>query len=211
MLQPSVPLIQVGLKAFDGNGNLTSEYPMQKANSWIRNGYNLAVACAIDGKQAVTAFSDGYINRKTTEGTIRTHNDYSAETSMVFTDYAAGAGDDTYGIQIGTGTNAVTIDDFKLQTKISTGSTTGKMDYQAMQLSDAWVGGIITVTQKRYFNNNSGATITVNEVGFVGTEAGTIYGAGKHMTIRDIISPGISIVDTGQLLVTYTFTLDCSP
>jgi len=196
-----LPKLRIGFKVFDKNHNVIEERPLQDAHSWVRNAYNTAVGFSTDPVTAGGTFGDGYVNYKTRAGNITT---FITGTPDMSNGYNAGSGVTTYGILVGTGTDAVTHDDFALQTLITNGSSSGKMDYQAMETqSQTWVGGVITVIQGRYINNNSGDSITINEVGLV--SANTVLMA------RDIVSPGVTINDTGQLLVTYTFTQDCSP
>jgi hypothetical protein len=80
----------------------------------------------------------------------------------------AAAGTDTTGIVVGTGTNAVTISDYQLQTKILTGATAGKLNYALMLFPDADVtvdGSTVRYDFNRTFTNSSGGDITIQEVG----------------------------------------------
>jgi hypothetical protein len=80
----------------------------------------------------------------------------------------ADAGSDAWGIQVGTGTNPVTISDYKLQSKISHGTGSGQLQYGAVSVGTvAIVGTSAQFTIARTFTNSSGADITVNEVGLV--------------------------------------------
>jgi hypothetical protein len=78
----------------------------------------------------------------------------------------AAAGDASFGVQVGTGTNPVSISDYKLQTPISHGTGSGQLQYGAVS-----VGAVAVIppsaefTIARTFTNLSGADITVKEVG----------------------------------------------
>jgi hypothetical protein len=80
----------------------------------------------------------------------------------------AAAGDASFGVQVGTGTNAVSISDYKLQTPISHGTGSGQLQYGAVS-----VGAVAVIppsaefTIARTFTNLSGADITVKEVGLI--------------------------------------------
>jgi len=88
------------------------------------------------------------------------------------TDFAINAllGITTYGIVVGTGTNAVTISDYVLQTPIAHGNGASQLYYNAM----AFDGTDVTVSGsdcyydcKRFIENNSGGDIGVKEIGAI--------------------------------------------
>ena len=57
----------------------------------------------------------------------------------------------------------------------------------------------------RYFNNNSGGNVNVNEVGIVAYLQGQ-YNQ-NYMMSRDKLAATITVPNTGQLRVTYTIQL----
>jgi len=80
----------------------------------------------------------------------------------------AGAGADAYGIQVGTGTAANDVARYALAAKISHGTGAGQLQYGAVSItSPTTIGQKRQFTIARVFTNNSGASITVNEVGLV--------------------------------------------
>lgn len=71
-----------------------------------------------------------------------------------------------YGIVVGSGTNAPAMTDYKLQTQILHGSAAGLLYHQACSINPVTVAGANAYFPiQRNFNNNSGADITVQEVG----------------------------------------------
>jgi len=124
------------------------------------------------------------------------------ESNLMFAADAAST-DTNYGIIVGTGTNAVTITDYKVQTPIAHGSGAGQLQYGAMAFggpaSDASTSQF---TLTRDFANASGASITVNELGLYlkGFKYNTTY---YFMTIRDVISGGIAVPNGQTLTVNY--------
>jgi hypothetical protein len=69
----------------------------------------------------------------------------------------------------------------------------------------------VSLTKKRtlirYFNNNSGATISLGEIGLIGR---VITGGDSSMYAlfsRDLISPSVDIYDKAQLKITYVISL----
>lgn len=117
---------------------------------------------------------------------------------------AAGtAGCDYLGTVIGTGDTAVSINDYKLETKILEGVATGQMEYQNQMFTDPQVvGDRISFTAYRNFVNNSGALITVKEAGI------DMYGKTPTYifvcAVRDVLSPAKDIPDGAGITVTYT-------
>jgi len=65
----------------------------------------------------------------------------------------------------------------------------------------------LTNTLIRYFNNNSGGNVSVNEVALVCKYF--LYGAGLMIMLlsRDKLGATVTVPDTGQLKVTYTIEL----
>lgn len=110
----------------------------------------------------------------------------------------------TYGIVVGTGTNAVAITDTALQTPIATGSGAGQLNYQLMR--SATVPTISSTqlvwTWGRDFINNSGGSITVQEIGQVldDTSGGWFF-----LIMRDLTG-GVAVGNTKTLSVDYTWT-----
>ena len=100
-----------------------------------------------------------------TGGTTRTQN-----TNIAMTCTAA-LGDTTNGMVVGTGTNAVTITDYALQTKIAHGTGASQLQYAAQLFNDTDVtvsGSTCYYDLTRTFTNGSGSDITVTEVGLYG-------------------------------------------
>lgn len=79
-----------------------------------------------------------------------------------------GANLDVFGIQVGTGVTAVSIEDNKLANKIAHGSLANQLSYAANSFTNPSVtGNVAKFAVSRQFTNNSGGNITVNEVGLV--------------------------------------------
>lgn len=81
------------------------------------------------------------------------------------------------GIVPGTGSNAVTISDYKLQTPITHGNGAGNLNFQAQTYPTAPTvsGSSKYFTVQRIFQNNSGGDITVNEYGIVNTNSADLF------------------------------------
>lgn len=74
---------------------------------------------------------------------------------------------DTFGIVVGSGTDSVTINDYKLQSKILQGVGAGLLQYSAMEFPSRYsVDSTKAFTSfRRLFTNLSGSSITINELG----------------------------------------------
>ena len=112
------------------------------------------------------------------------------------------------GIQVGTGTNAVTPTDVALQTRVAHGRSAGQLEYggcEFINITFSDPNGEFTI--RRYFTNASGGSITVNEVGIyatagkaIGTNGGNTY---IFLIARDKVDPGVAVADTEILRATY--------
>lgn len=111
-----------------------------------------------------------------------------------------------FGVVVGTGDAAFHLDDFRLNTYIAHGNSAAQMYYQAQAAPVvSWTGnpdyeGVIL--HKRVFNNNSGASITVNEVGLVLCS----YGNGYILMSRDVLDTPVVVANGAQLTVTVSIT-----
>ena len=113
---------------------------------------------------------------------------------------------DNYGIQVGTGSTAVTINDYKLETQIPHGSTSGKLQYGIMQYGiPAFTSTTGTLRFTRVFTNASGGTITVNEIGLA--SLAYISATNRYfLLMRDILSPGVPILNGQSMTLNYNMT-----
>jgi len=189
------------------NGDVTHHH-QQRSHTWVRNAYNHLFSQIA----AVNCLAADGLSVKDTGGTERTGNfpvgysDYSQNFKTDGHGYKAAAADTTRGIVVGTGSDPEDFDDYALGNQISNGTGAGQLSYIASEVYSVSTVGTVKKTELvRYFNNNSGGAITVNEVGlYLGLWAGNII---KMMTCRDLVSGGVEVPDTGQLKVTYTIQL----
>lgn len=112
--------------------------------------------------------------------------------------------DDTLGIVVGSGTATVQSDDWKLDTQILNGGAVGQINYGNSVSPDAphIVGNTSSFILRRTFNNTSGGTLTVSEVGIY-----AVRGTSNSVCFyRDKITP-VSVLDTQTLEVELTFSV----
>ncbi|MCF7634623.1 MAG: hypothetical protein LLF82_000087 [Dehalococcoides mccartyi] len=200
------------LEVRGGNGQMLLHH-RQRSHSWVRNAYN-HLFCQMAAKDANDAtFGAGKLSGKQTNGTVRGIGypfGYGESNSVDGTSYGlrAAAGIDTKGIQVGSGTNAESFEDYALQTQIANGTGAGQISYIASELhSISYDAGtkVLRDTLIRYFNNNSGGNVNVNEVGIVAYLQGQF--SQNYMVSRDKLPATITVPTTGQLRVTYTIQL----
>jgi hypothetical protein len=116
---------------------------------------------------------------------------------------AANAGIDAHGIQVGTDTTAVAIDQYHLIAQILEGSTSGKLTHGSTSVGAvALVGSTAKFTISRTFTNNSGADIIVNEVALTISTSVTGW---RVMIERSLLTFTISNGTSGT--VTYTISV----
>lgn len=120
-------------------------------------------------------------------------------------DAKALAADDTYGILVGTGTNAVAISNYALQTKVLHGDVTNKLNYGAMSIGNpATVGTERHFTMARTLTNNSGADITIEEIGLaLQFNTSSVGGRDKALIERSLLA---YTIPSGQS-ATFTYTI----
>jgi hypothetical protein len=106
-----------------------------------------------------------------------------------------------YGVLVGTGTNPVAITNYNLQTKIVHGGAAGQLYHQATTITIPAVSGPeCYINISRNFNNNSGATITVQEVALILLNISTSY---YFLVARDLTG-AIDVLNGKTLATLYT-------
>jgi len=113
----------------------------------------------------------------------------------------APAGDNSYGIIVGTSDQAVSASDYNLISKIAHGNAAGQLYHYATTMLEPTVDGN-TVRQRfeRDFKNNSSADTTVKEIGLVVKTYSDNY---LVMIIRDVLSTFITVPAAGKMRVIY--------
>lgn len=195
-LQDKMPKLHLHLKVEKDGEVISDSY--QIGHSWTRNAYNYYILTMIDGKSIPP------LHVKTTAGI------YYGSTAM--TKYYAYAGDVnnvSYGIQVGSDDTAFNIEDYKLYSLIPTGNTSGTLYAQAqaspVQSFSGAPDNSVNMLYSRVFNNNSGGTIIVNEVGFV-YSTGENSGYARYLFSRDVLESAVNVLDGAQLTVTVSIT-----
>jgi len=117
-----------------------------------------------------------------------------------------GSGDASYGIQVGTGTASNSTSTYALAAQIANGTSSGRLSYGSH--SYVWsTGSTSTNVVRGPFINNSGASITVSEVGLVWKSNISGY---DFMMIRDVLSSSFTVANGGSFVAQYTISITVS-
>lgn len=115
----------------------------------------------------------------------------------------AGVGETNNGIVIGSGSTAVDINDYSIETLIDDGTSSGEMQYSNLSTSAPTTDASTTsFVLSRVFSNASGGAIAVKEVALY---TGTYGGGVTIMHARDLINggTGVSVPDGDDITINY--------
>lgn len=116
------------------------------------------------------------------------------------------SGDDTTGIQVGSGTAKTTISDTSLGNVILNGTSSGQLEYGSTSVFTPTINSSTnqaTMQVSRSFTNNSGANVTVSEVGLVLTTPNST----PFLVLHDLLPSPITVGNGQVLTVTYQFVV----
>lgn len=197
----AVPEVFISLLSEKG-GRKISEYK-DRSHTWNRNFWNSNLWFMTGITLPATNFGAGYISFKTTGGTVPAIG--VVGNALTCTGIVA---NNSYGIQVGTGSAAESFEGYALNTIVPHGNASGQLYYQAHSaIVQSYDSGAKkwTITIKRILNNNSGGTITVTESAltfFVSQVGGTYV-----MANRDLLGASVAVLNGGQLTAQYDLTL----
>lgn len=191
---------------------LTDQY--EEGHSWTRNGWNMLAAMMMDcGAIAGDApFGPGVLNTRQAKGDYNTPETSRVNTrdqSLLGYGFSNNTTTNTYGIQVGRSNEPFDVGDYKLWDLIASGASTGQLAHQAQTYPiTTYTNKKFTTVHQRVFNNNSGATIIVKEVGLTPSFAG--FAGGYPLVSRDVIETPVEIPNGSQFTVEIALTSDFS-
>ena len=121
--------------------------------------------------------------------------------------------DDTYGIIVGSDTTPNTLNTYKIYSKISHGTSSGRLDYGPVSVDDLGLDTSVSPPVYRYrivraFSNLSGAVITIREVGLVARnywkDLNAVRSNVKFLIARDVLSTSYNVPNGGSATVAIT-------
>jgi hypothetical protein len=196
----------VELAVRDGGGRLLARRRM-RARTWVGNAVGLLSSLLKGGAAGATAYP---LYAYTPRADVVDVG--GAARGILMPTPASGArvgaeapeGDDSFGIQVGTGTGAVAIGQYALQAKVAHGTASGQLYYGATSVANMVKDAEWSFTASRPFTNKSGASITVYEVGLVVRILADPSTLANVLLARDVISGGMTVPANAILTVSYT-------
>ena len=192
--------------------NKIIETKRQPAGSWTRNFWNWMASTQLSlNANSTSSFGAGYLSWKDTANGILGNVNlglcvvYDVYTYLTLNSYGYRAGVvTTFGILAGTDATAFSIENYKMGTLIANGTGAGQFSYQGMNIPTwTWTAGILTMNTNwfRYMNNNSGADITVEEIGMIGQCV--INTSVFYALFERHVTGGLVVPNTAQLKCEY--------
>ena len=120
------------------------------------------------------------------------------------------------GIQVGSGQQSNPYSSYNLAEPIANGSGAGQLIYGSPSVSSSITvsGNSAYFTISQTFNNNSGGTVTITEVGIIIEfqcimyNNTSLYNFGNLLVWYDVLSSAISVPNGGSVTIYYTFTVN---
>ncbi|MBA7701989.1 hypothetical protein ES703_110740 [subsurface metagenome] len=113
----------------------------------------------------------------------------------------ADAGNSNYGIRVGTGTTAVAIDDYALETPIAHGTGAGQMSHLVCTVATSVVAApSCSFLVSRSIVNNSPGVITVREAAIYMRMDDSYYGC----AVRDVLTVPQAVPNGGAITIDWT-------
>jgi len=205
----------------DKDGKIIKQHK-QRSHSFVSNFLALLATGFATYYQYNPGNVYGYWSKSTTENYIL-YNPNSYVINAIF-DLNAGANDSAYGIVVGSGTATPTPNDYALGNQIVNGTGNGQLVYNAHTINPAPQSGSSAALQtqsttpsvgllpvsgnttswqiSRTFQNQSGASITVSEVGIYTNVVNYMV-----LIIHDLLSSPITIPNNAVLTIVYTISV----
>jgi len=211
--------IRLTITVKDKNGKIIRQHK-QRSHSFVSN--FLAIISSLLTNQYSQSYNYYYIFRNTA-GSYETFPTSPSYTNIIAINSVAG--DTSYGIVVGTGTATPTPNDYNLGNKILNGTGSGQLEYSAHTFTPNYnngtynsssptsigvlpvLGNTTSIQISRQFTNQSGASITVSEVGII-TLTSTEAAITDHaLIIHDLLSSPVTVPNLSILQITYTISV----
>jgi hypothetical protein len=122
------------------------------------------------------------------------------------------AGSSEYGVKVGGGETPNAINTYALASPISHGTGSGQLVYGAHTIESVInpSGGDLTFRVTRVFTNNSGATVTVREIGISTKRFDQSNNYRIFLFVRDVLPSPTNVPDSATLTIRYTVKITVS-
>jgi len=171
----------------DENNKIIKKSRVKKAESYVANFINTLCACFAEDWYRWSA-----VPMITTTGILYTK--YNKAMSI-----NGALGDLTRGIIVGSGTTAVDIEDYRIDTIIAHGTGAGQLQYSAVSFgAPTQTASVIKFIVTRTFTNGTGSDVTIREIGLYGVNDNSF------LLIRDILTSPETIANNEKITFNYT-------
>ena len=208
--------IRLTVTVKDKDGKIIKQHK-QRSHSFVSNFLALIAQAMLNQYNNVSNFY-GYKGAGGNVQFVSTDSTPGLTTIENFMTMLDSANDSSYGIVVGTGTSPPTPNDYTMENEISNGTGTGQLVYGSHSVSPPGgttssptlltpSGNVTSFTVSRTFQNQSGASITVSEVGIFIKQ----YAQGGNiitvLITHDLLSSAITIPNGGVMAITYTISV----
>jgi hypothetical protein len=203
--------VRLTVKESDGRISYDKEEP---AHSWTRNFWNILFSCVVECTGGGSNnFGSGYMSVKGVNGTLS----YLAGSTFIEpygntlgTGFLGAINSSTLGIVVGKTATAFNFEQYALASQCVNGTGTDNLVHAAQAMPTiSWTGGTLTwkAVHTRIFNNNSLASISVNETGLYSYNYNFGGGQNYYMIERNVLGTPVPVGVGAQLTVTYNISL----
>jgi hypothetical protein len=199
------PLILWEIEVKDKTGKLLKSFETP-AKSWLRQ--FITILKGEFATRSGTSIGHGNVNVVDESGTARGypyHSSYAAATYYMNLSTLADAGDVTHGVIVGTSDTPNTLTTYALGGKINHGTGSEQLLYGAETAEDVTnpSGNDLQFRITRTFTNNSGATVTVKEVGLLARKHDKDGNPRSFLIARDVLPSPVDVPDGATLTIRY--------
>jgi len=200
----------------DKNGKIIKQHK-QHSHSFVSNFLALIAQAMLNPYNNVSNFY-GYKGAGGNVQFVETSSSTGMTTIENFMTMLDGANDSSYGIVVGTGTSPPTPNDYTMESEIPNGTGTGQLVYGSHSVSPPGgttssptlltpSGNTTSFSVSRTFQNQSGASITVSEVGIFIMQYAQSGNIITVLITHDLLSSPITIPNGGVMAITYTISV----
>jgi hypothetical protein len=207
----SKPQILWEIEVKDKTGKLLKRYETP-AKSWLKQFIQI-----LKGQFATrqsTTVGNGNVNVVDESGTARGYPNQTTAPSgyNVNLSTLGDVGDASQGIIVGTSDTSNSLTTYALGGKITHGTGSGQLVYNAETIEDVTnpSGNDLQFRITRTFTNNSGATITVKEVGLLVRVYDTSNNPRSFLVARDVLPSPVDVPDGATLTIRYVVKITVS-
>jgi hypothetical protein len=186
----------------DKNGKIL-ERKQFKSHSWLRQFIDWLRMCALQTTSTGTVYTMTINDVTNTARTVPlTTSNYAGAFCM---GYNAPANTSTYGLVVGSGDTPNSTSTYALAFQIAHGSGSGQLIHNATTVESVTnpSGGDFQFKVIRTFTNNSGASVTVKEIGIYGNVRDTSPADRSFCIARDVLPSPSSIPDGATMTLRY--------